>query len=203
MIKNCEICNKQFNDITSSKKRKYCSSICLGITRKMEFVYPDDPSKISALKEYFDKKVVKNEKGCWSWTGYKCNGYGDMQAAGIRTQAHRASWIIHKGNIPDGLQVLHDCPDGDNPECTNPQHLWLGTQLDNMRDMIKKGRKVLRPKGSIPHNRKINDEIALEIKKMLSNKILFKDIARDLNISVYIVGDIAYGKTWKHIKIEE
>jgi len=73
---------------------------------------------------------------CWVW-GRTCwvKGYG--RVGDLR--AHRVMWAIVNGPIPDGLQVLHHC---DNPPCVRPDHLFLGTQLDNMRDMIAKGRKV-------------------------------------------------------------
>jgi hypothetical protein len=74
---------------------------------------------------------------CWVWNG-TCweKGYGRLGDK----RAHRVMWAIVNGPIPPGLQVLHHC---DNPPCVRPEHLFLGTQLDNMRDMIAKGRKVV------------------------------------------------------------
>lgn len=85
-------------------------------------------------------KVVKGP-GCWIWTGAKNKkGYGEIQK-GRRGMGpiptHRASWIIHFGEISDDLQVLHHC---DNPSCVRPDHLFLGTAADNTADMIKKQR---------------------------------------------------------------
>jgi hypothetical protein len=73
--------------------------------------------------------------GCWEWMG-QTDRYGKF-SFGNEQLAHRASWIIHNGTIPDGLNVLHKC---DNPSCVNPEHLFLGTHTDNMQDKIKKGR---------------------------------------------------------------
>ena len=92
----------------------------------------------------FWSKVNKNtESGCWEWTaGRDGHGYGKFYLHGKDIGAHRASWEIHNGKIPEaegyhGMCVLHKC---DNPLCINPSHLWLGTNLDNMRDRDKKGR---------------------------------------------------------------
>jgi hypothetical protein len=90
----------------------------------------------------FWKKVNKDTTGgCWEWTGgTSVWGYGMMKFFGTRQRAHRISWILTYGKIPDGLFVLHKC---DNKKCVRPEHLFLGTQLDNMHDMIAKGRKKI------------------------------------------------------------
>lgn len=77
---------------------------------------------------------------CWLWTASTVRaGYGQMRGRDQRTtlSTHQVSWRIHNGPIPEGMCVLHHC---DNPPCVNPDHLWLGTRLDNNRDRIKKGR---------------------------------------------------------------
>ena len=84
--------------------------------------------------------------GCWLWTGnlfYRCP-YGQFQLAGWRYRAHRFSYTLFKGPIPDGLFVLHKC---DTPLCVNPDHLFLGTARDNSHDALSKGRLVNRMKG--------------------------------------------------------
>jgi hypothetical protein len=95
----------------------------------------------SLLDRLREKYRVNPATGCWEWTAsLKRNGYGQI---GVRTpkptmlDAHRASWIAHRGPIPRKMQVLHTC---DVKACVNPDHLWLGTQKDNVRDMFDKGR---------------------------------------------------------------
>lgn len=76
--------------------------------------------------------------GCWIYTGFlDPEGYGKFMEAGKQLRAHRYSYTLHKGNIPEGLFVCHTC---DVPCCVNPDHLWLGTHDDNMKDKVKKGR---------------------------------------------------------------
>lgn len=100
--------------------------------------------------ERFWKKVNKHgpiqahctELGpCWDWAPAKKSRYGTIcrtKLAHSEIKAHRASWILHYGPIPEGLEVCHKC---DNGRCVNPSHLWVGTHTDNMRDMIAKNRR--------------------------------------------------------------
>lgn len=84
---------------------------------------------------------VDKTDGCWVWRGSKTNGYryGFFKKHGKVVQSHRYSWEMSFGAIPAGLKVLHRC---DNPPCVNPSHLFLGTQKDNIHDMIRKGRQA-------------------------------------------------------------
>lgn len=96
----------------------------------MAFVYEN-------LKDRFYGKIKKT-KTCWYWTACVSSfGYGQISVNGKSVGAHRISWEIHNGSILDGLHVLHKC---DNPPCVNPDHLFLGTNKDNVEDRYVKGR---------------------------------------------------------------
>lgn len=95
---------------------------------------------ISLLDRFEAKYIPEPNSGCWIWTGapQRTRGrYGSFNYFGKPTPAHRVSWLLYRGEIPLGLYVLHRC---DNGFCVNPDHLFLGTQQDNMDDMTKKGR---------------------------------------------------------------
>lgn len=99
------------------------------------------PIPITPIEDRFWSFVIQHPTGCWEWAGSKTKwGYGRLGGpgrAGKEERAHRVSWSIHFGPIPDVLFVCHKC---DNPECTRPDHLFLGTHTDNMNDCISKRR---------------------------------------------------------------
>lgn len=97
------------------------------------------PPKATPLATRFAAKWTANTSGCWIWTAARCRfGYGVIGTRAQRARlAHRVSWELHRGAIPDGLCVLHMC---DVPACVNPSHLFLGTRRDNNVDMHAKGR---------------------------------------------------------------
>ena len=85
-------------------------------------------------------QVIKLEENCWLWKGGTVHKYGILNAHNDRVYAHRFSYWIHGGVIPKKMCVCHHC---DNPPCVNPEHLFLGTTEDNLRDMVQKNRGAL------------------------------------------------------------
>jgi hypothetical protein len=109
-------------------------------------------------------------------------------------QGHRAYWIIHHGEIPKGISVLHKC---DNAICTNPDHLFLGTNEYNVNDMIEKKRN---PIGSHIGTSKLNESQVLEIKSLLKKGISGVEISKKFGVTRTAISYINKNKTWKHIK---
>lgn len=89
-------------------------------------------------ERFWSKVNIQGPWDCWEWKRHRNeDGYGSFRFRGGMRLAHRVAWILSVGEIPDDLGVLHHC---DNPACCNPAHIFLGTQLDNMRDAKRKGR---------------------------------------------------------------
>ena len=116
------------------------------------------------VAERFDQKVVRlpDSPGCWLWTGARTTtGYGHMEVGYSYEKAHRVSYELHRGRIPTGLSVLHRC---DVRTCVRPDHLFLGSQGDNVRDAVRKGR-LCGIRGEENARSKLSDHDALEIRR--------------------------------------
>ncbi len=142
--------------------------------------------------ERFWNKVKKTET-CWLWQGAKSgNGYGSIKHNGKMISTHRFAYEMANGPIPDGLCVLHRC---DVRACIRPDHLFLGTNLDNSRDMFAKGR-AKPPKGDAHPTAKLTEA---QVRSIIADDRMQRQIADDLGVSKATVCLIKQGKTWRHI----
>lgn len=133
-----------------------------------------------ASRERFLEKVSVSADGCWVWTAkIHKDGYGQIKVGGRYGKtlaAHRVSWMMFRGRIPNGLYVLHSC---DTRSCVNPEHLFTGTAQHNTDDMLKKGRGQ-----DYSKVRKISDEQAVQMQKMhASGGVTYKEVGEAFNVS--------------------
>jgi hypothetical protein len=201
IYKICAHCKKEFEATVIYKKKKYCSKLCYtkaqtGSTRHSIWRDGSNKEKLDRLHKHFLKYVIKNENGCWGWTGGPSKKYGALQYGENKKSisAHRASWIIHKGEIPAGMFVCHTC---DNPPCTKPEHLFLGTPKDNVQDMISKKRRNIVCGEKAPWS-KLTEKDVRAIKSLLG-RLHYTKIAERFNVSLSTIYDIKDSRTWSHL----
>ena len=126
---------------------------------------------------------------CWEWTGPKnWDGYGVLKYQGRGQGVHRLMYGLHKGEIPEGVNVLHNC---DNPPCMNPGHLRLGTQADNVEDMVTKGRQRA-PRG-------LTDEEVRGILAMVKGGMRQSEVVRLLGLESSTVSRVVSRKLYKDV----
>lgn len=141
--------------------------------------------------------TVCPDTGCWLWTAATIrDGYGKLQYKGKTQRAHRLSYQVFVGPIPDGLCVLHSCH---TPSCINPSHLRAGTHQDNMDDRGGAGRNVRGERHSLA---KLTTADALEVGRMLREGKTQKFIADRFGVSQKIVWNILHGRAWTHVQEE-
>lgn len=145
-------------------------------------------------KDVFESKFVKSD-GCWEWAGAtNSSGYGSY---GMRL-AHRVAFELYKSQIPDGASVCHTC---DNRKCVNPDHLWLGSRKDNMRDCIQKGRFSNPPRfvGSGHPEAKLTEEKVRQIRAAVQAGSKKRPLARFYGIDRGTLRSILEYRTWRHV----
>jgi len=184
ITKPCEHCGTTFTQKhePSRADRRFCSPACRNTHRRRPLI------------DRFHQHVKpSNPSDCWPWRGHLNNkGYGQIYSleAGREVLAHRAAWELEHGSIPDGLRVLHRC---DNPPCCNPSHLFLGTQRDNIHDMVAKQRIS---HGTHRPNAKLTDD---QVRAIRSTTISGRQLSKQLGVSEMTISRVRSGKTWRHI----
>lgn len=148
------------------------------------------------LESRFWSYVSKGDS-CWLWIGARTvTGYGAIGAerpSRKTLKAHRVSYELHLGKIPDGLLVCHRC---DNPLCVNPDHLFLGTSLDNNRDREAKGRGN-QAKGQSQAHAKLTED---DVKYIRASRLTTYALAKQYGMHYTTIMDARKGTTWKHVK---
>ena len=144
-------------------------------------------------KERFEAKFVPEPfSGCWLWTSALSRNYGAFWLNGRYQRAHRVSWQLYVGKIPGG-QVLHRC---DTPLCVNPSHLFLGSQSDNIRDAVQKGRVLTFPLGERHPNSKLTEQQVNEIRRSRTSQ---RTMARCYHVSQSQIGRVRRQQDWRHV----
>ncbi len=141
--------------------------------------------------EAFSKHIKPNNSGCWLWSGAKRHGYGAFTYRYKSYSAHRMSYMYFKGPIENGLHIMHSC---DNRACINPEHLSVGTRLDNMKDMTNKKRQAHGERNG--HSKLIESQV-LEIREKLKNNIKHIVLSEEYNVSIRTISDIKTRRSWR------
>lgn len=153
---------------------------------------------------FHEKYKVNDETGCWEWTGALTHGYGVINSggAGKAIRAHRVAYELFVGPIPNGdgyhgTCVLHRC---DNPPCVNPEHLFLGTNHDNVLDREAKERnRASRNKGNCNPAAKITESDVLAIR---ASNLKQRELAKLYGVTFQMISRIKRNKAWKHVQID-
>jgi hypothetical protein len=144
--------------------------------------------------EHFWSKVDKSGE-CWTWTAYRnANGYGEVRASKKLWLAHRFAWHLEHGEIPDGLNVLHSC---DNPPCVRPLHLFLGTQLDNVKDCVQKRRNGT-AYGEAKGNAKLTRGSVKKIRELYAKGgVTQRALAKVYGVGKTVIWNVTTRRTWR------
>jgi hypothetical protein len=200
----CRACGQSFPRY-QSMPGVYCSRDCWRARPKTD------------LATRFWSKVLKTD-GCWLWqAGTNEHGYGLVQVGKrsannpVPSKAHRVAWELTYGPIPEGKNILHNCPGGDNPSCVNPAHLYAGSQRDNVTDMWAKGRAGNRSypgwkmpaekvrRGEASRNAKLTEDEIRQIRALYAAGSTQVGLAAQFGVSQATVSRVVLRQGWAHV----
>jgi len=186
----CRQCGETFQGKVSEincGKALFCGRACMALGKR--------GPKTTPTLSFWARAQSGPPDSCWPWLGARTSaGYGHFYVGGAHYYAHRFSYEIHVGPISDDLYVCHHC---DNPPCVNPAHLFLGTHVDNMHDMNRKGRgrrPILR--GADSHRAKLTTGDVVRIRELLASGESGVAIAASFGVSASAISSIRRGQTW-------
>lgn len=181
-------------------RKRRANGLCAMHNSRLRLTGTTDPGPKAhaSLEDRFWRKVKKDD-GCWPWVGNKApNGYGRIQQGGKGSPylgAHRVSYEMHHGPIPEGYVVMHSC---DNPGCVNPAHLMAGTPKENTADMdIKRRRNTVAPLG-IDNGKAVLNEGSVRYIRAHPEKS-HAQLARELGVGATTIRGVRSGRCWSHV----
>jgi hypothetical protein len=138
------------------------------------------------------QRCTRRQGECLIWTAGTTNaGYALMTIAGVRICVHRAVWEATNGKLPDRMGVLHSC---DIPPCVELKHLFIGTQADNIRDMVSKGRHAI---GSRNGQAKLDESTVVELRELYASGVKLQALARKFGVDEGTILPAVRGRTWR------
>lgn len=144
-------------------------------------------------RQQFVDNISRNPvSGCWNWIGltFHQSGYGQINNKALApapTTAHRAAWMLYRGPIPEGMMVLHKC---DNRKCANPDHLYLGTNQQNMLDRSQRG---------YVHQMRLDEAKVREMRALRQGGWSWRKLATRYDVHVNAVREATMGKSWAYV----
>ena len=185
--KQCQHCGEMFfrkRSPAEFARRKYCGELCQSLGNMVQW----------DKESLFSRTIPEPNSGCWLWDGAVIGGYGISRLFGEPIRAHRLSWILfNRWPIPHKMDICHKC---DVPLCVNPNHLFLGTRLENIRDMHRKGRANT-PRGERSGSARLTAKEVLDIRA--DQALTQEQLANKYGVSPSTIHSIKSRKNWAHL----
>lgn len=184
-------------DLKNTRANLLALGVKLNLRAERRLLAKMEPLGGDLRRRFWNKVKIGPTSECWEWNHYTTSlGYGQYLLFGRKLRAHRVAYIFFTREIiPEGLFACHSC---DNKKCCNPRHIWLGTNRQNQLDAAKKG--LLRPpRGENCHWSKLTNNKVLKIRKLISQKIPERKIAKLFGVSYQQINKIKLRQRWNHI----